>query len=89
MFVNYAVNGSSSYSGKFKDITNEYENEDSGNHGGLQGNTNSEWKRIELTPTAAIKDIYSISLSIKSDDKIPQDFEVNDIALTYREKSAK
>lgn len=84
--LKYATNGSSSYSGTFKDVTGVYDN--TGN-GGLQSGDDSEWKRAELVPTSAIKDIYSISLALESSGKVPKDFEVNDLALTYREKSAK
>lgn len=87
ILIKYAVNGTGTFSGTFKDSSTNYASTT-----GLTGSTS--WTTAILKPSASINNIYSIQLQFTKLNPIITDFaatgfQINDISIIYREKPVK
>jgi len=51
--------------------------------------TTTQWLQAELLPSSSINNVYSVQLHFLASGTVPDDFEINDITIVYREKPMK
>ena len=84
ILVKHATDGGTTFT-PFDNSSTNYTNASST---GLAASAN--WAVAELKPTSSINNVYSFQLQFyASAVDIPEDFEINDISIVYREKNVK